>query len=107
VAANWLIGREIVEEEQRGAAKAKYGARLIRELSAKLQKDFGKGYSTTNLRLFRQFFLTYAKLLPAGIGRTARDQLALPLADVAGAGAIGHTVCDQSWTPGSLHAHLS
>ena len=39
VVANWLIGREIVEEEQRGQHKAGYGQQLISELSAKLQRD--------------------------------------------------------------------
>ena len=34
--ANWLIGREIVEEEQRGKVKAGYGERLIEELSERL-----------------------------------------------------------------------
>src|ERR1700689_2756260 len=63
VMSNWLIGREIVEEEQKGAKRAEYGEKLIRELSGKLQEEFGKGYSTTNLKLFRSFFLTFPKLL--------------------------------------------
>lgn len=33
VVANWLIGREIVEEEQKGQKRAGYGQRLIRDLS--------------------------------------------------------------------------
>ena len=59
VVANWLIGREIVEEEQKGKKRAGYCEQLITELSEKLQKDFGVGYGTTNLKLFRQFFLAY------------------------------------------------
>ena len=43
VAANWLIGREIVEEEQRGESRAEDGKRLIAELSEKLTADFGLG----------------------------------------------------------------
>ena len=42
VVANWLIGREIVEEEQRGRKKAEYGQQLIADLSVKLQKDYGR-----------------------------------------------------------------
>jgi predicted nuclease of restriction endonuclease-like (RecB) superfamily len=107
VVANWLIGREIFEEEQRGAARAKYGEQLIRELSVKLKEGFGGGYGPTNLKLCRQFFLTYGQLLPEGIGRAARDQLALPLAGITDEVSIGRAARDQSWEPGLLHEHLS
>jgi len=59
VEAYWLIGRRIVEEEQRGQHKAEYGARLLENLSRVLAADFGKGFSYANLRNFRQFYLTY------------------------------------------------
>lgn len=59
VEAYWLIGRRIVEEEQRGQHKAEYGARLLENLSRALTADFGKGFSYANLRNFRQFYLTY------------------------------------------------
>ena len=45
VVANWLIGREIVEAEQRGAKRAEYGKQIVEELAVRLQGDFGKGYS--------------------------------------------------------------
>ncbi len=56
VIANWHIGRLIVEEEQNGSVRAEYGTYLIKELSNRLTKDFGKGYDTTNLKLFRKFY---------------------------------------------------
>lgn len=59
VEAYWLIGRRIVEEEQRGQHKAEYGARLLENLSKALSASFGKGFSYANLRNFRQFYLTY------------------------------------------------
>lgn len=59
VVAYWQIGRRIVEEEQGGAAKATYGDRLLPELSRSLAAEFGKGFSYSNLRNFRQFYLTY------------------------------------------------
>lgn len=64
VIAYWLIGREIVEEEQQGEARAEYGKRLIEELSFRLTKRYKKGFSTTNLRYFRQFYLTYVNRSP-------------------------------------------
>ena len=49
----------IVEEEQKGQKKAEYGKYLMKELSIKLTKDFGKGFTETNVRYMRQFFLAY------------------------------------------------
>ena len=43
VVANWLIGREIVEEEQKGRAKADYGDKLLRGLASRLTTEFGGG----------------------------------------------------------------
>ena len=59
VTAYWLIGREIVEEEQQGEKRAEYGKRLIQDLSARLAARYGKGFSTTNLGYFRQFYLAF------------------------------------------------
>lgn len=59
VIAYWKIGEKIVEEEQKGKSKAEYGTALLKELSEKLTNDFGKGYSQTNLKYFRQFYLTF------------------------------------------------
>ena len=56
VQAYWNIGKIIVEEEQKGKDRAKYGSYLIKELSEKLTKDFGKGFSEQSLRNMRQFY---------------------------------------------------
>lgn len=58
VEAYWEIGKRIVEE-QGGADKAEYGKKLIDELAVKLTSDFGKGFTRTNLRDMRQFYLTF------------------------------------------------
>lgn len=57
--AYWLIGREIVEEEQKGQRRAAYGTSLLQMLADRLTKDFGKGFDETNLRKIRQFYLTF------------------------------------------------
>ena len=59
VHAYWLIGREIVEEEQAGEARAEYGERLIAAFSKRLTARYGMGFSMTNLQYFRQFYLIY------------------------------------------------
>jgi len=55
------IGRTIVEEEQKGKERAEYGKQIIKELSQRLTHEFGKGFSATNLKQMRQFYLTYSK----------------------------------------------
>ncbi len=52
----WETGRRIVEEEQDGSMRAKYGARLIPELSKALTKKFGPGFSERTLRKMRYFY---------------------------------------------------
>lgn len=65
------IGRLIVEEEQDGKSQAAYGQNLIPELSVKLTSEFGKGFSITNLKQMRTFYLTYSK------GQTVSDDFRL------------------------------
>jgi hypothetical protein len=60
VLAYWLIGREIVQELQDGEERAGYGKEVIEKLSSQLTKRYGKGFSTTNLWDFRQFYQSNA-----------------------------------------------
>src|SRR5262249_14485685 len=55
----WEIGRLIVEDEQKGKAKAAYGKSVLKMLSQQLTQAFGKGYDETNLRNIRQFYLAF------------------------------------------------
>ncbi|MCP4679741.1 MAG: DUF1016 domain-containing protein [Deltaproteobacteria bacterium] len=64
ISSYWEIGCEIVEEEQRGTSRAQYGDQLIDQLSGRLTEEFGRGFSVSNLRLIRQFYLTYSNRLP-------------------------------------------
>ena len=54
------IGRMIVEDEQQGEERAKYGKAILKELSKNLAERFGKGFSVDNLQNMRQFYLTYS-----------------------------------------------
>ena len=88
VRAYWLVGREIVEEEQSGQVRAGYGEAILQQMSARLQVAFGKGFTETNLRYMRQIYFAYPKMLEA---------------------PIHHTVCDESEpaNAGRLNSHLS
>ncbi len=71
VYAYYEIGRMIVEEEQHGQNRAAYGKQILQELSKYLNEKFGKGFSTTNLKQMRQFYIAYSQ---DQIGQTPSDQ---------------------------------
>ncbi len=56
----WSIGQHIVEFEQEGKLKAAYGDKLLERLSKDLSLSYGKGFSLSNIKRFRQFYLVYA-----------------------------------------------
>jgi predicted nuclease of restriction endonuclease-like (RecB) superfamily len=108
VASNWLIGREIVEEEQEGRVKAEYGARLLAELSNRLKREYGDGYSVDNLELFRRFYREYPALISGTASRKSRTR---PISDTVcrklTPNTKGCVPAGQSWKPGVLHQNLS
>jgi hypothetical protein len=57
--AYWRIGRDIVEVEQQGEAKAGYGESVIKELSQKLMDRYGKGFSESNILNMRKFYIIF------------------------------------------------
>ena len=69
VAAYWRIGREIVEDEQKGAKRAEYGDYLLKNLASVLTVHCGKGFDYSNLKNMRQFYKAYP------IGDALRSQL--------------------------------
>jgi predicted nuclease of restriction endonuclease-like (RecB) superfamily len=85
-ATYWEIGRRIVEHDQRGSERARYGEGLLKRLAADLNQRFGRGFSLSNLKQFRTFYLAYRPLgksqTPSGLLAeglpTAPDQTPLP-----------------------------
>lgn len=69
VYAYWQIGKFIVEFEQKGEQRAEYGQAVLKELSKKLKTDYGEGFTVTNLKYIRKFFLLFPK------SHALRDQL--------------------------------
>ncbi|MGZ8522206.1 MAG: DUF1016 N-terminal domain-containing protein [Candidatus Binatia bacterium] len=58
-ATYWEVGRRIVEFEQGGKKRAGYGEELLSQLAVDLTAQFGRGFSYTNLKKYRQFYLAY------------------------------------------------
>jgi predicted nuclease of restriction endonuclease-like (RecB) superfamily len=87
VHTNFEIGKRIVEEELRGKNRAVYGAEIIKALAHRLTSEFGKGFSRTNLKLMRMFYLQQQ----GRIGQSLTDQFTHP--------AIGQSLTGKSGLP--------
>ncbi len=103
VVANWLIGREIIEEEQQGTKRAGYGSKVLADLSDRLAREYGRGYSVDNLEAFRQFYLDYPKL----ISETPSRNFKLPEISETVSRNLASTDATSAWKPGMLHSSLS
>lgn len=79
---NWLIGFYIVEFEQNGEDRARYGQRLVEEMEKALD---AVGLSVRSLKLFRQFYFTYPQIVQTasaqlnGLKLATSDKLARPI----------------------------
>lgn len=62
VQAYWQIGKLIIEEEQNGKERAGYGEEIIKQLSERLTKSYGKGFNERNLWYMKQFYQTWPKV---------------------------------------------
>ena len=71
VQRNWLIGYRIASEELNGEDRADYGAEVIKKLSFELTKEFGKGYTNSNLYSFYSFYKTYPEIFQTPSGKSA------------------------------------
>ena len=66
----------MVEHEQQSKERAEYGQQTLKELSRVLTKEFGKGFSRSNLQNMRAFYLTYQKCqTPSGKLSWSHDSL--------------------------------
>ena len=55
----WNIGKLIIEHEQKNKVRADYGKQALKKLSKELTKEFGKGFSVSNLQFMRRFYQNY------------------------------------------------
>lgn len=86
-ARNWLVGYYLAEYEQAGQDRATYGQQLVVDLARTLRARGVAGLSSTNLKLCRQLYATYPRLLLAQTSALRAAGLPVP--------AIGQTVSDQ------------
>lgn len=115
------IGRRIVMEEQKGKRRANYGKEILEMLSKELTKEFGRGYSVTNLRMIRKFYLVYKQdRIQQPLVAESKDRMSLSkeiqigqpvviqskdIISLSNKNQIGQTVVDQSKDSMSLHQY--
>ena len=74
VATYWFMGRRIVEYEQKGKERAKYGEALLKKISTDLTTRFGKGFTERNLDYMRQFYLIYPEISHTPCAKLPEDR---------------------------------
>ena len=67
------IGRMIVEDEQQGQHRAQYGKQVLIELSERLTKEFGRGFSVDNLELMKRFYIVYSSQISETVFRKLQN----------------------------------
>lgn len=65
----YIIGKWIVEVQQKGEKRAEYGKKILETLSITLNNEFGKGFSIATLENYRKFYITYKNRIPEPVVR--------------------------------------
>lgn len=78
-ATYWMVGKRIVEEEQRGSMRAEYGEELVKRLANDLSREFGRGFGARNLFLMRSFFLSRREIVQTVSAQLADVARCFPL----------------------------
>lgn len=76
--AYWLIGRDIVEEEQHGHERAEYGKAVLRNLSINLRQKYQKGFSVDTLENIRNFYIAYQDVTSFSISESVLRKSEIP-----------------------------
>ena len=109
VQSYWMIGKRIVEEEQNGKDRAEYGKQLLKQLSAALTNEYGKGFSTQNLYYFRQFYMTFPEIFhtPCGILSWSHYRRLLSVSNAAARSWYVKEASEQMWSYATLNRNIS
>ena len=78
----YILGKWIIEVQQSGKNRAKYGENILKVLSDTLNKEFGKGYSVSNLTNMRKFYMTYKERISEPLVTKFVDEKSQPLVTI-------------------------
>ena len=71
VSRNWLLGKRIAEEEMNNKSRAEYGMEIIKQLSEDLTKEYGKGFTKSNLYSFYSFYKLFPDIFQTVFGKSS------------------------------------
>lgn len=95
VLRNWMVGAHIVEYQQHGADRAKYGARLLETMAEDLKAKGIKGLGLSTLRDCRTFCMLYPQIRQPAFGEFLERPQALPIRQPL----VGELKSDGLWAP--------
>ncbi|MCD8106963.1 MAG: PDDEXK nuclease domain-containing protein [Oscillospiraceae bacterium] len=113
VQRNWLIGYRIASEELKGENRADYGAEVIKNLSSALTKEFGKGYTKSNLYSFYSFYKVYPDIFHTVSGKSAplltwsHYRTLLQVEDKTARDWYEKEAAEQTWSVRTLQRNVS
>ena len=100
VHTNFEIGRRIVQEELQGKDRAAYGEQVIRELADRLTGEFGRGFSLSNLKSMRQFYLQNQERIGQSVtGQSGTPSIRQSVTGEFNPPSIGQSLTDQLDAP--------
>jgi len=97
VRRNWLLGQRIAQEELGVDGRANYGAEVIKDLSNVLTKEYGRGFTKTNLYTFVQFYKLFPNIFHSVSGKFEKS-LSAGLKSVEENAVSSAFIGNLSWT---------
>ena len=111
IATYWNIGKRIVEEEQQGKERAKYGTKLIANLAKSLTLEYGTGYSFRSLNEYRRFYVCFKDLaiVPACVHNLTWTHFRIIMREASPEGRLWYLkeAADQLWSTRTLERNVS
>lgn len=110
---NWLIGYRIAEEELRGENRAEYGMAIIAKLAKELTKEYGKGFTKTNLYNFYLFYKRYPEIFHSVSGKSLQllswthYRVLLQVEDPQARAWYEKEAIEQTWSVRTLQRNIS
>jgi len=104
--AYWLIGEQIVKVEQDGKIRAEYGSHLLENLARDLSFKYKNGFSETNLRAMRRFYLTHPIRHPGAELTWSHHKLLLSIKDLEKRRYYERLAHEKNWSKRELRKAL-
>lgn len=113
VQRNWLIGYRIAQEELLGEDRAEYGVQIIKKLSRELTKQYGTGFTKTNLYYYLQFYKLFPEIVHTACGQFERClswshyRLLLQVSDPDARAWYEREAAEQIWSVRTLQRNIN